>query len=164
MPAPLKRLKRGDDNELERNLCLEKVVASKQLVDHGDRRRKGSKTAATKRLRLAMETDEERKARLEKKVAPKHIFLHQRIFMFDAITMPLPYKSNYIKDMLVISTLCQGNNQNQCQMTERLLSLPFVTVITTAPCPLVASWSSAYCDPIHVDRQIFEFTVETSSS
>ena len=27
----LKRLKRGDDNELERNLRLEKVVASKQL-------------------------------------------------------------------------------------------------------------------------------------
>ena len=29
--ATLKRLKRGDDNELERNLGLEKVVASKQL-------------------------------------------------------------------------------------------------------------------------------------
>ena len=29
--ATLKRLKRGDDNELERNLRLEKVVASKQL-------------------------------------------------------------------------------------------------------------------------------------
>ena len=29
--ATLKRLQRGDDNELERNLGLEKVVASKQL-------------------------------------------------------------------------------------------------------------------------------------
>ena len=29
--AILKRLKRGDDNELDRNLRLEKVVASKQL-------------------------------------------------------------------------------------------------------------------------------------
>ena len=29
--ATLKRLKRGDDNELERNLRLEKVVISKQL-------------------------------------------------------------------------------------------------------------------------------------
>ena len=29
--ATLKRLKRGDDNELKRNLRLEKVVASKQL-------------------------------------------------------------------------------------------------------------------------------------
>ena len=29
--ATLKRLKRGDENELERNLRLEKVVASKQL-------------------------------------------------------------------------------------------------------------------------------------
>ena len=39
--ATLKRLKRGDDNELERNLRLEKVVVSEQL-------------------RLAMETDEEK--------------------------------------------------------------------------------------------------------
>ena len=29
--ATLKRLKQGDDNELERNLRLEKVVTSKQL-------------------------------------------------------------------------------------------------------------------------------------
>ena len=29
--ANLKRLKRGDENELERNLRLEKVVASKKL-------------------------------------------------------------------------------------------------------------------------------------
>ena len=43
--ATLKRLKQGDDNELERNLGLEKVVASKQL-------------------RLAMDTEEERRARL----------------------------------------------------------------------------------------------------
>ena len=40
----------GDDNELERNLRLEKVVASKQL-------------------RLAMETEEERRARLENDAA-----------------------------------------------------------------------------------------------
>ena len=59
--ATLKRLKRGDNNELERNLRLEKVVASKMLRFGID--------AATKRLRLAMETDEERKARLEKMVA-----------------------------------------------------------------------------------------------
>ena len=44
--ATLKRLKRGDENELERSLRLEKMVASKQL-------------------RLAMETEEERRARLE---------------------------------------------------------------------------------------------------
>ena len=42
--ATLKRLKRGDDNGLESNLRLEKVVASKQ-VGYGDRRRrKKSKT------------------------------------------------------------------------------------------------------------------------
>ena len=57
----LKRLKRGDDNELERNLRLKKVVARKQLRLGND--------AATKRLRLAMETDEERKTRLDKMVA-----------------------------------------------------------------------------------------------
>ena len=56
--ATLKRLKRGNDNELERNLRLKKVVASKQLRLGDD--------AATKRLRLAMEMEEERKARLEK--------------------------------------------------------------------------------------------------
>ena len=49
-------MKRGDDNDLERNLRLEKVVASKQL-------------------RLAMEMDEERKARLEKMVATAQLML-----------------------------------------------------------------------------------------
>ena len=44
--ATLKRLKRGDDNELERSLRLEKVVANKQH-------------------RLVLETEEERRARLE---------------------------------------------------------------------------------------------------
>ena len=66
-------MKRGDDNELERNLRLEKVVASKQLrlavETNEERRAKLDNDAATKRLRLAMETDEERKARLEKVVA-----------------------------------------------------------------------------------------------
>ena len=44
--ATLKRLKRGDDNELKRNLRPEKVYAGKQL-------------------RLAVETEEERRTRLE---------------------------------------------------------------------------------------------------
>ena len=48
--ATLKRLKRGDDNELEKNLRLEKVVAGKQL-------------------RLAVETKEERRTRLENDAA-----------------------------------------------------------------------------------------------
>ena len=42
--ATLKRLKRGDDNELERNLRLEKVVASEQLRLAMETRRKKSKT------------------------------------------------------------------------------------------------------------------------
>ena len=45
-----KRLKRGNDNELESNLRLEKVVTSKQL-------------------RLAVEIEEERRARLENDAA-----------------------------------------------------------------------------------------------
>ena len=49
--ATLKILKRGDENELERNVRLEKVVASKQL-------------------RLVMET-ERRRARLENDAATK---------------------------------------------------------------------------------------------
>ena len=44
--ATLERLKQGDENELERKLRLEKAVASKHL-------------------RLAMETEEERRARME---------------------------------------------------------------------------------------------------
>ena len=50
--ATLKRLKRGDENKLEINLRLEKVVANKQL-------------------RLAVETEEERRARLENDAATK---------------------------------------------------------------------------------------------
>ena len=67
--ATLKRLKRGDENELERKLRLEKVVASKQLrlamEMEEERRARLENDAATKRLRLAMQADEERQARLE---------------------------------------------------------------------------------------------------
>ena len=42
--ATLKRMKRGDDNEFERNLRLEKVVSRKVLKLAGDRRRQKSKT------------------------------------------------------------------------------------------------------------------------
>ena len=63
--ATLKRLKRGDDNELERSLRLEKVVASKQLRlamnTEEERRARLENDASTKRLRLAVEMDEERK-------------------------------------------------------------------------------------------------------
>ena len=52
---------------------LKKVVASKQLrlavETEEERRARLENDIATKRLRLAMETDEERKARLEKMVA-----------------------------------------------------------------------------------------------
>ena len=74
-----KRLKRGDDNELERNLRLEKVTASKQLrlvvETEEERRARLENDAATKQLRLAMEMDEERKARLEKMVATAQLML-----------------------------------------------------------------------------------------
>ena len=55
-PATLKRLKRGDDNGLERKLKLEKVVDSEQL-------------------RLAVETEEERRPRLENVAATKLLSL-----------------------------------------------------------------------------------------
>ena len=60
--ATFKRWKRGDDNELERNLRLEKVVISKQLrlaveIEEEGRARPEN-DAATKQLRLAMEMDE----------------------------------------------------------------------------------------------------------
>ena len=83
----LKRLKRGDENELERKLRLEKVVTNKHLglaveteeersvrlendadteqlslAMYMDQERK-ARLVATKRLKLAMEMDEERKAR-----------------------------------------------------------------------------------------------------
>ena len=66
----------GDDNELERNLKLEKVVDSDQLglaVEKQSARLEN--VAATKRLSLAMEMDEERKSRLEKMVATAQLML-----------------------------------------------------------------------------------------
>ena len=66
--ATLKRLKRCGDNELERKLRLEKVVARLAVEMEEERRARLEKMVATKRLRLAMETDEERKTRLEKMI------------------------------------------------------------------------------------------------
>ena len=63
-------LKDGSEMMTMGNLRLEKVVASKQLrlamETEEKRRARLENDAATKRLRLAMKTDEERKARLEK--------------------------------------------------------------------------------------------------
>ena len=76
--ATLKRLKRGYENELEKKLRLEKVVASKQLrlAMEMDEERKGlEKMVSTKWLSLAMEMDEERKARPEKMVATAQLML-----------------------------------------------------------------------------------------
>ena len=70
--ATPKRLKRGDDNEFERNLRLEKVVSRKCSSwpeTEEDRRARLENDAATTRLRLAMEMDEECKAKLENMVA-----------------------------------------------------------------------------------------------
>ena len=73
--AILKRLKRCDDNELERKLRLEKVVARLAVETEEERRARLEKIVATKRLRLAMETDKERKARLEKMIATTQLRL-----------------------------------------------------------------------------------------
>ena len=63
--ATLKILKQGDENELERKLRLEKVVASIQLglamETEEERRARLENDAATKWLRLALETEEERR-------------------------------------------------------------------------------------------------------
>ena len=72
-------MKRGDNNELESNLRLEKVVASKQLrlaaETEEERRARLENDAATKLLRLAMQMDEDRKARLKKMVATAQLML-----------------------------------------------------------------------------------------
>ena len=72
-------MKRGDDNDLERNLKLEKVVDSEQLrlvvETKEERRARKENVAATKRLRLAMEMDEERKSSLEKMAATAQLML-----------------------------------------------------------------------------------------
>ena len=63
----LKRLKRHDQNALDRKLRLEKVVASIQLrlamETEEERRARPKNDTATKWLRLAIETEEDRKAR-----------------------------------------------------------------------------------------------------
>ena len=63
--ATPKRLTRGDENELERKLRLEKVVASKHprlaMETEEVRRARLENDAATKRFRLTMETDEKEK-------------------------------------------------------------------------------------------------------
>ena len=95
--ATLKRLKRGDDNELERNLRLKKVVSSKQLRLGDD--------AATKRLWLAMETEEERKARLDKMVATAQSILALIKGMVDVSAVFVPKTdSEKLATMLIIQT------------------------------------------------------------
>ena len=63
--ATLKRLKRGDENKLERLLRLERVVTSKQLRLTVETEEEKEQDWRMMQL-LAMETDEERKAKLEK--------------------------------------------------------------------------------------------------
>ena len=69
--ATLKRLKRGDDNELKRNLRLVKVVASKQL-------------------RLSIETEEERRTRLENDAAILKSWQLCLSFKIDVLTTSAP--------------------------------------------------------------------------
>ena len=76
--ATRKRLKQGDENGLERNLRLQKVVANKQHRWAGEikeeRRARLENDGATKLLRLTKQMDEEKKARLEKMVATAEMF------------------------------------------------------------------------------------------
>ena len=79
MPGHSQRLKRGDDNELEKNLKLENVVDSEHLrlamETDEERRARLENVAATKLLSLAMEMDKERKSRPEKVVATAQLML-----------------------------------------------------------------------------------------
>ena len=59
----LKTLKRCDDNELERKLRLEKVVARLAVEMEEERRATLEKMIATTQLRLALETEKERRAK-----------------------------------------------------------------------------------------------------
>ena len=65
--ATLKRLKRGEEIELEKKLRLETVVASKQLrlavETEEERKARLEKMVATTQLRVALETEEERRAK-----------------------------------------------------------------------------------------------------
>ena len=56
-------MKRGDDNELERKLRLEKVVARLAVETEEERKARLEKMIATTQLRLALETEEERRAK-----------------------------------------------------------------------------------------------------
>ena len=58
-------MKRCDDNDLERKLRLEKVVARLALAVEmeEERRARLEKMVATKQLRLALDTEEERRAK-----------------------------------------------------------------------------------------------------
>ena len=83
--ATLKRLERCDDNELGRKLRLEKVVARLAVETEEERRERLDKMVATKWLRLAMETDEQRKARLERTIATTQLF---HTFKLETISSP----------------------------------------------------------------------------
>ena len=56
-------MKGGDDIEMERKLRLEKVVARLAMETEEESRARLKKMVATKRLRLALETEEERIAK-----------------------------------------------------------------------------------------------------
>ena len=76
-PGHSQKLKRGDKNEFERKLRLETATKRLRLAMEMDEERKArlEKMVATEWLKLAMETDEERKARLEKMVATTQLRL-----------------------------------------------------------------------------------------
>ena len=65
--ATLKRLKQGDENELEKKLRLETATIRLRLAIEMNAERKArlEKMEATTQLRLTLETEEERRARPE---------------------------------------------------------------------------------------------------
>ena len=72
-------MKRGDENELERKLRLEKKVATEQLrlamETDGKKRARLDHISANQHIRLSTETNDKREARLDRMSANQHIRL-----------------------------------------------------------------------------------------
>ena len=84
--ATLKRLQLGEDNELKRNLRLEKVVAGKQL-------------------RLAVNTEEERRTRQENDAAILKSWQLCLSFNLDVLTTSTPTTERNIDHELLSASL-----------------------------------------------------------
>ena len=71
-------MKRGDENELERKLRLEKKVATEQLrlaMETDEKKKSKTGQQVSQLIRLSTETNDKREARLDRMSANQHIRL-----------------------------------------------------------------------------------------